>query len=262
MALIEATDVTSAQGTSCPDRRTHAWTTETHYQGYDSSEVEALKICEVMAEIALVGSDTDEGNSVRYGTQPHKPALDIDGPVAAVRNGDDLCIWIDVPKASRDWKKFVRLLMAAGIVDARTLAAAKTSRASRLVAYNEIRSDCLDPSPLTEWVRGVGPDWNGSFDELLVTAQLFIDESDATLSLGTHHEGPVMGNPFPLWLRVPATLLNSSHNHHLYVDCPVPLVSYRKMVRSASMAGVLERGIRKQLFYRGATYLRPPWITK
>lgn len=85
-------------------------------------------------------------------------------------------------------------------------------------------------------------------------------EADVVSSevVGTDHHTVMLD------LDVPAVLVPSSTpgHSHLYVDVAMPWRQYRRFLKAAYRAGLIEEGYYQASISRKGTHLRLPWVTK
>jgi hypothetical protein len=109
-----------------------------------------------------------------------------------------------------------------------------------------------------EILRSTGASLGATVEDAITSA----DAAGTHPFQGSFIRGPRMSNPWPLTLRVPATLVPSTSNHHLYVDARLTWKQYRSLLVAARRARVLEGGYVRMSLARTGTHLRAPWVSK
>lgn len=207
---------------------------------------------DVVAEAALVGSLTREGM--------HAPALDVDVPATVTLDEQGrFTLWLHGTGRVR-WRRAATALHAAGLGPKPGRAA---SRRDRVCAYASTRGRCIDEGDRSAMLRGIGPTLPDSFAHAVTLATTLAwndpEGNHPTVPLTV---GPHLTDPWPLRLHVPAMLLPSTHNWHLYLETTLPWPTYRDLLVGLGRARILEAGYVGASLERGQTQLRLPWVSK
>lgn len=214
---------------------------------YDRVQVDEV------GEAKLVASLTSSGL--------HAPALDVDMPAALTVTGDVTTLWVDGLTA-RGWRRMVQALAVAGLGGHSRPPRLAPSRKTRRATYATARQQTVDESIRMAVLRATGPSLSCSFAaavELATATALPPGDVAGSPALTV---GPGLANPWPVVLAVPAMLLPSTHNHHLYLQGELEWDDYRQLLLHLGTAGLLEPGYVRASLYRQSTYLRLPWIRK
>lgn len=172
-----------------------------------------------------------------YATQ-HAPCLDVDH-LAALDPVTNV-LWVDA--TDLDWRATTRAFAAAGLADTTT------------ARFNP-RGSYVHTELLRDTLAQLGPDFEGTFEELLTCADALFDGAPT-------RTGAAVENPRPIAFTVPVRLLASTHNHHLYVEHPLHAAAYEEMLTKLAESGFIETGYLGASLERGATHLRLPWVKR
>jgi hypothetical protein len=188
---------------------------------------------------ALVGSKNDFGQ--------HLPALDIDGNVALTTGR---ILWVDAPFASRSaLRRLRKVLVRTGISPK-----VAPSRQHPQQVYAPDRDRTVDTHSITRRMREERAG-RTSYSELLY------DTFHSPVAFPPV-QGPLMSNPYRIPLQVPALLIDSTNNHHLYLEHALSWKSYKALLKAMQKAGIIEQGFCKLSIKRGESFLRLPWVSK
>lgn len=194
----------------------------------------------------------------------HRPALDIDAPLAWVKRSDGSdCIYVDAKCSKRRYANLFRVLREFRLVDAGYTV--PLTQAQTRECYEQDRSNCVDPAPITEYMRALAPGWDQSYDQLLRCAYESIEgaEDEEASPEAERVVGPGMKNPILLPLYVKAMVLNSTSNHHLYLNTILSWEGYVRVLDALAKAGVIDGlWVKHMKTCFKATFLRPPWLNK
>ena len=193
----------------------------------------------------------------------HRPALDIDVPMAWVKRSDGSdCIYVDVVCSKRRYEYLFQVLREFRLVDAAYTT--PLTREDTRRCYEADRQSCVDPGPITDCVVEMAPSWSESYDQLLRYSYDMI-EGDADMPRPPESKrviGPDMKHPILLPLHVDVVALKSTTNHHLYLNTILSLDGYKRVLNALQRARIVERQWSQSADTFGATFLRPPWVNK
>jgi hypothetical protein len=185
----------------------------------------------------------------------HRPALDIDLPIAWVKrsNGDDH-IWIDARCSKRAYRNLLQVLREFRIIDTSYVKPLSAEEAAK--CYSLDSEVVVDTKAITAYMKSHAASYDGSFDQLLREA--------AENAVSTTHQvpGPKMAHPILLPLHVDAVVVDSASNHHLYLDTILSWDGYERVLGALKRAKIIEKKYYLMSIYREATCLRPPWAPK
>lgn len=224
------------------------------YDGWDSDEVR--KPTRDLANATLVSSElTGQARG------SHAPTWDLDHPaVLTVSDAGTVTCWIDAPLRPFWFRRFVRLAARYGLVapEAQTATKADFTVQARQAQYARDIDRMLDTRMRDDILRRTGATLGTNVEEAIANS----DAVGTRPFQDSFIRGPQMDNPWPLTLAVPATLVPSTRNHHLYVDARLPWKQYRSLLVAARRARVLEAGYVQMSVARTGTHLRAPWVSK
>jgi hypothetical protein len=186
----------------------------------------------------------------------HRPALDIDLPVTWVKRSDGSDhIWIDVKCSRRAYANLLQVLREFRLID--TNYVKPLDKAESALCYELDRYPAIDSAAITDYMKDRAGTFNGSFDQLLrEAADPAVGHAPGAVS------GPQMKHPVLLPLHVGAVVLDSTSNHHLYLDTILSWDGYARVLLALKRAKIIESKYFLLAIRRQATCLRPPWFTK
>ena len=219
--------------------------------GYDCKEEETF------TPVENLGNPTNPAILVtsRDANCLHRPALDIDVPIAWVHRSDGTDhIWVDVKCSERAYNHLLQVLREFRIIDAAYTKPLTTDEAEACYALD--RETTIDSKAVTAYMKAMAPLFRGSFDQLLrEAAHHYTTPVDSV-------PGPEMRHPKLLPLHVGAVVVDSTSNHHLYLDTILSWDGYARVLFALKRAKIIERGYFSMGIQRRATLLRPPWAHK
>jgi hypothetical protein len=210
--------------------------------GYGTWKEEVRTLESDLTKAALVGS--------KNGFQMHLPVLDIDGKVALSIGGSHVALWVDAPGSMWALHRLRKVLERTGISPK-----AVREQEHPQLAYSRDRDLTVDTRAVTQHLLKARVGFTGSYDELLRREVRTSEETPFVL-------GPPMYHPYRIPLQVPALLVDSTSNHHLYLERALSWTDYRDLLKALKRAGIIEKGFCDLSILRGESFLRLPWVSK
>jgi hypothetical protein len=203
-------------------------------------------------EIRTIEPDFNQAILVgsKNGSGLHLPALDLDGKVALTKTDTGYALWVDAPGSAFALRRLRKLLVRTGISPN-----VVPSKLHPQLVYALERDHAVDTAAITKWLLAKHVGFAGSYDGLLLAANCATDDNALV-------QGPLMSHPYRIPLQVQALLIDSTSNHHLYLERSLSMEDYRALLKALKRAGVIERGFCDLSIKRGGSFLRLPWVSK